>query len=518
VGPFRRLLAVTAVLALAGMLLATPAAARRDAPPKSRLSIHAVIHAGPGARPTSFDVFSQRSRSSAHLPRGIVARGASTPSTTFGFDALADLDGFFPSDTVGALGNTVYVTAVNSSIGVFSAADGSVVLPRMTLESLSGAPGLLQFDPKVIHDPYANAFVVVWLGFDDSPQESRIFTLAIPDGTAADTSTWCLRSFLGDQVAGDGTQWADYPGLGYNEDRVTITTNQFTFANAFRYSQVMTIDKPGLYDCTQPVPTPVVFAGAATADQNGFPAFTMQPAQTVGASPGAQLLLSFEFLGRSSYLTIWRIAPTATGFILKKGTLPTGKAALPLPGTQAGGGAVDLQWDAGDGRLVNVFYDADRDELYAAHSVKKNLKPDPITGGYPETVVRWYEVDPGTKLGNSVIVRKGIVGSPEVDLGWPSVATDASGDLFVTYNRASAPLGEFLSAWVAEIRPGSTVATQLLLRPGLATYDVSVGIERWGDYTGINRSPLNPQFVATFNQYAASPTTWQQVVHAVTHV
>jgi len=522
---FRRLLAVTSVLALGATLLAAPAAAGYQAAPKTRSVSRSVVHAGPAGpaqqRPTSFDVASQRSRPSARLPRAAASPGTAAPDTFFGFDALADLDGFFPSDTVGAVGDTVIVTAVNSSFGVFSPVDGSVLVPRTALDSIIGDPGLLHFDPKVVYDPYADTFLVAWLGFDDAPQRSFIFTLAIPDATAVDTGTWCATSFFGDQVVGDGAQWADYPGLGYNESRVTITTNQFTFADAFRYSQVMTLDKDGLYDCNQPVPVPVVFAGSNTQDQNGFQAFTMQPAQTVGNGTGGQLLVSFQLInGKFDYHTIWRIKPTASGFVLKKGTVFTGKVSLPPPGTQGGGGVQndDFFWDAGDERLINVFYDGDFDELYTAHAVFKNFQPDTITGGYPEAAVRWYEIDPATKLSNSVIVRKGLIGAPEVDLGWPTVATDGNGNLFVTYTRASAPLGEFLSAWVAEIPVGSTSATQQLMQSGFATYDATTGIERWGDYTGINRDPVFPDVVATFNQYALSGVSWQQVVNAVTHV
>ena len=87
----------------------------------------------------------------------------------------------------------------------------------------------------------------------------------------------------------------------------------------------------------------------------------------------------------------------------------------------------------------------------------------------------------------------------------------------MTYNRASQPSGESLSAWVAEVPPGSTTATQTLLTPEMALYDVVDGIERWGDFTAINRDPVAPDAVATFNQYANELGTWQQVVHVVTH-
>jgi hypothetical protein len=522
----RRALASVAVLLLGLGLVAAPHAVGGEATKvTARAADRAIVRAGPTGRApqraTSFEVFSRGSRPNA---RGVPsALRPAAPVETFGFDAIADAGVFEPSDTTGALGNTVYVTAVNSSLAIWNGSTGVNVVPETTLESLSGVAGLLQFDPKVIYDQYAGTFLVTWLGFDDSPRQSLIFTLAIPDATAADTTTWCLTSFPGDQVVGDGDQWADYPGVGYNGTRVTITTNQFSFADVFQYAQVMTLDKAALYDCTMPAPVPFVFAGSQTSDQNGFPAFTIQPAQTVGASPGAQLMLSFTLIqGKLDYLTVWRIKPTLTGFVLKKGTLFTGKVSAPPIGTQAGGivgGGFDAElfWDAGDDRLINAFYDADRNELFAAHAVRKNFKPDPVTTFYPEAAIQWYEVDPATRLNNSVLSRKGVIGSVEVDVGWPSVATDADGNLFVTYSRASAPGGEFLSAWVAEIHPTSTADTQLLLQSGAATYDGSFGTERWGDFTAINRDPLFPDFVATFNQYAATGTDWQQVVQRVAH-
>jgi len=275
----------------------------------------------------------------------------------------------------------------------------------------------------------------------------------------------------------------------------------------------MTLASTQLYDCNQPAPTPTVFAGAQTQDANGFQAFTLQPAQTVGGN-ASQLLVSVQLAGRNSYLIPWRIKSTTTGFALKKGIVPIGKTKLPPFGTQGGGSLSDPDtfWDAGDDRLINAFYDVARNELFTAHAVLKDFdKGD----GYPESAIRWYELNPATRLSDTVLARKGTVGAALADSGWPSVATDGQGNLFVTYSRASQPLNEFLSAWVATVPPNSTTAQQLLLAPGLATYDAIVGLERWGDYTAINRDPVDPSFVAAFNQYAADPVSWQQSVHVV---
>lgn len=523
---FVRWLSVVSVLALAAAMVAAPVASGSDRArrPQARVAARAVVHgryAGTAElRPTSFDVFSQRGRAPLDAS-GFAAPQRRAPVAAFGFDALSDPNAV-PSDTIGALGDTFFVTAVNVRTAVYDRAGTEVVAP-IELDSLHpDSAGRFAFDPKVVYDQYAGTFLLVYLIQDDSPRTSGIFTVAIPNATANDVTTWCATSFPGDAVPGSPEVWADYPGVGYDDDRVTITTNQFTFPSSqgqFLFAQVMSIPKTSLYDCTQPRPTPNVFVGTQTRDGNGIQAFTIQPAQSVGASATSQLLVSVQLAGRNSYLALFRVKDAAAGLKLKKGVLPIGKTTFPPIGTQGGGSLTnaDTFWDAGDQRLINAYYDADRNELFTAHAVLKNFKPDVVTGAYPESAVRWYEVNPATRLRNSSLSRKGTIGDVEVDAGWPSVATDSSGNLFVTYSRASAPNGEFLSAWVAEIPPNGTSATQLLLAPGLDTYDAINGPERWGDYTGINRDPIAPTFVATFNQYAADRVTWQQVVNVVAH-
>ena len=224
-----RLVSVASVIALGGALLASSAAADRGrAGPTSRVATRSVVHGRDArtsqSRPTSFDVFSQRARptSGATVPPAMPA--PSTPQAVLGFDTLTDPFSF-PSDTIGALGDTYFVTAVNTQIAVYDRTGLQVVAP-VQLDALhADSTGHFAFDPKVVYDPYNDTFVVVYLVQEDSPQLSLIVTVAIPNATASDTTTWCPTSFLGDQLPDSPVTWADYPGLGYDLDRVTITTN-----------------------------------------------------------------------------------------------------------------------------------------------------------------------------------------------------------------------------------------------------------------------------------------------------
>ncbi|MEP7032634.1 MAG: hypothetical protein ABI879_01500 [Actinomycetota bacterium] len=518
-------------LTLVTALIAAPAAAvngSAGSAPTVRRDVRATLH-GQGSRTGYPGYASSRSGPFTSGSRGTAAADASassapvsrTPSSLLSFDAIPQIEGFEPSDTSGALGDHWFFTTVNTRFALWTPTGTQQIAPTL-LDSLApDTDGFDVFDPKVVYDPYNDTFVMVYLATRDAPHGSLIVITAIPDATADQQSTWCTNVIRGDQVATDAAQWADYPSLGFSADRVTVSTNQFKFPtsrDAFSYAQVLSFPKTSLYDCSQTL-TVDVFAGSATQNPDGSPAMTIQPAQTAGAATSDQFMLSFSGPGRSSALTAWRIRPTAAGLVLKKGEMLTGRTHPAPAGTQGGGSLTnnDTWWDTGDLRLINAFYDADRNALYAAHVVGRDLGPDTVTGGYPESVIRWYEVLPASRLVDSVLNRKGIVGQAETDAGWPSVATDASGNLFITYSRASEPLNEFLSAWAAEIVPGSTTATTVLLRAGTAVHDALKGVERWGDFTGINRDPVDPALIAMVNQIATLGSAWQQTVNVVTH-
>lgn len=455
---------------------------------------------------------------------------AMTPEPTFGFDAIPRIAPNWPADPTGAVGDSWFVTAVNVHVAVYGL-DGQVALGPVALGSLFSLPaGTQVFDPKVVYDHYTGHFVLAFLAYNGGKQKGWMLIVSMTDAAADNPGTWCERKIRADQLSGDGKQWADYPGLGFNESRITLTTNQFHFAGSqpFRYAQILSFTKSRLYDCGQDLSFKL-FTGDDTRNPDGTKGFTIQPAVTIGEDATSQYLLSFRREGSSgSSLTLRRLKVMGGKLKLSAVSMPSGRVDPAPYGTQGGGqvegpNAANTWWDTGDLRLINAFYDAELDRVYAAHAVAKDLEPDTISGGYLESVIRWYEVNPGQQLSSSSISRKGIVGTPETDAAWPVVATDGSGNLFVAYSRASAVTDEFLSAWAADIAPGETAESATLLAAGEARFEASIGPERWGDYNGISRDPLTPSLVVVVNQYAASdgagPTAdWQQTVDVVDHL
>lgn len=444
------------------------------------------------------------------------------PASAFGFDAIPRIGGNWPADPTGAMGVSWFFTAVNTSYALYDLTGMPVVGPN-PLRSLFSLPtGTQVFDPKVVYDHYDDTFVLAFLGVNDSRRRSWILFVTIPNATANDPETWCGAIVNGDRTAGDGRQFADYPGLGYSTENVVVTANTFAFDDlGFEGAMALAFPKVRLYNCDRTLRFDT-FLGEQTRNPDGSPAFGLQPATTVG--PGRQLLmLSFQ-PGRPNFVVLWRLREARNDLALTRTSIRVNSVGIAPFATQGDGSldAANTWWDPGDLRLINAFADLDRGRVYGAHVIERDLGPDTQTGGYVEAAIRWYEIRVAARLSASRLTRFGTIGEAETDAGWPTLGTDADGNLFVTYNRASAVTGEFLSAWVAEVVPGARNESTALLRAGTARMEAVPGPERWGDYNGLSRDPVSGDFVAVVNQIAVADASgatedWQQVVYVVGH-
>lgn len=444
------------------------------------------------------------------------------PVSTIEFDAIPRIGGNWPADPTGAIGESWFFTAVNSSYALYDLTGTPIIGPN-ALRTLFALPtGTQVFDPKVVYDQYRGTFVLAFLGVNDARRRSWILLVTIPNATAADPETWCGAIVNADRTTGDGRQFADYPGLGYSLDHVAVTANRYSFeGQRFEGAMVLAFPKDRLYDCDRTLRFET-FLGGQTENPDGSPAFTLQPATTVG--PGRQLLLLSFQPGRPNFVVLWRLHEAADGLGLRRVAIRVNRVGIGPFATQGDGDleVANTWWDPGDLRLINAFADLERGFVYGAHVISRDLGPDTTTGGYVEAAIRWYEVRVRSKLSASRLTRFGTIGEAETDAGWPSLGTDADGNLFVTYSRASAITGEYLSAWVAEIVPGARHANTAVLRAGTARMEAVPGPERWGDYNAVSRDPVSGTLVALVNQVAiadggATTDDWQQTVHVVSH-
>jgi len=208
-------------------------------------------------------------------------------SSQLGFAGMASEGRILPANPSGAIGRDVIVTAVNVRVAIFDRAGRTLLSPRPLggLDpSLVGASEVS--DPRVVYDQSAGIFVLAFMRFSTSRSVLEVVT--VPESTAQNVTSWCVTRIEGDETPADGPQIADFPGLGFDDSRVTLTTNNYDVTAAgpteFAYTEVLSIRKEDLYRCA-PSPVPIdVFAGTSTENPDGTPAFSIEPAVSVGRS------------------------------------------------------------------------------------------------------------------------------------------------------------------------------------------------------------------------------------------
>jgi hypothetical protein len=449
------------------------------------------------------------------------ATRAASPSTSYGFDAIARDGSNWRAHPTGSMGEHWILTAANASYALYDLSGDTIIGPN-ALSSLRMLPsGATASDPRIVYDQYDGRFVLTYVAVDDANRRSWIYVLSIPDATATEPSTWCLTKVVADRTGGDGPQRPRDTGLGYDETRVAVSADMYDFGrDRFSGSTVLAFPKARLYDCSR-TPRYDTFTGRETLSRTGERAVTLQPAVTVGH--GRSLYLTSLEPGRSSFVTLWRLSGELGSMTLRSVPLHVPRVRHPPAGTQGGATPADdeSRWITGDAAITSTFSDLDTGRVYAAHAAARNLRPDP-SGDDVESTIRWYEIEPAGALGASRVLRVGTIGTPQTDAGWPSLATDDTGNLFVTYSRASAVTGEFLSAWIAEVVPGSTDATTQPLRIGTARFEATAGHEPWGDSSAMSRDPVDGRFVMAVNQVAVSDGSgatrdWREIVQVVSH-
>jgi hypothetical protein len=516
------------VIALVGLLAAQqPAgsAAGREGSPE----IHGagIDRSEPGGGPRATRVprlvrpaSDQRADSGVQTGSPARTAGPLAPTTLTAFDGVPDQEVLSPADPTGALGVTHHLAAVNVRMAFYDRLTGAQLFPPKRLKTLDPQlpPGADDFDPKVVYDPYRQRFVLAFASATTT--QSFLSIVVIPEGSENDTSAWCVLHMSGDQVGGNGKQLADYPMLGFTENRVTLTTNQFSYSGApaiggFLYAQIVSFRKVDLYDCSvDPVPIDV-FSRSQTRDPDGSPAFTIAPAISTGGAPTVQYMASIDYNGVTGKVILWRLRAVNGTLRLDRTKVSRGTMDYPPWGRQCGSTtALNTKWDTGDLRLTSAFWDAALGRLYTATAILGN-----VGGGGAESLIRWWEIDPAVTLSRSRVPRKANIGASGRDVAWPSVATDGDGKLWVNYARAGvAGADECLAAYAAVVQPGGTAAASIRYQAGEGRYSFGPGPERWGDFTAIARDPVDAVTVAAYGAYpiddggGATTRIWQQAI------
>ncbi len=417
---------------------------------------------------------------------------------TKNFQGVPDQGYYIPPDPYLAVGPNHIIATVNSRFRIMDK-NGNVL---KTIEANTWYNTTMAnsdpFDPKVIYDHYANRWVMVWLSVQTS---TAYFMISVSDD--ADPigvwNNWKLPSTVnGTTSAGN---WADYQGVGYDQNAIYITSNQFTFSGSFNYAKIRILNKADLYAAT-----PGVVNWKDLWDiKNPSPSvsvFGLRPTRNYDTSN------EYYFVNNSPYVTgnyfiVYKLTNPLTNPVLTAVQVPVTAYTDPNDPSQLGSTNVI---DGGGSNLRNEPV-VKNGMLHLVHSVRSG------TGGQYSSV-RYCKIN----LSTNTAVTDVAMGSDTYFHFYPALAVDNNDNVVITYSRSGT--NEYAGAYyTSKLASSNSLTGSKLLKAGNGTYYKTFGGDRnrWGDYNGAWTDPSATNKIYVLTEYTASTNTWGSWVGELTY-
>lgn len=430
---------------------------------------------------------------------GMLGKEALAPALVASFPGIQQT-AFRPPDCTIAVSNNQVVVGVNTTMAIYSK---SGTLTRTmgfdTLFSPVIPTGARIFDPKIIYDHYSQRWIIIIDSTRGSPQGSWILVAA--SQTSNPSGSYWLWALNARQDGGTlSNNWADYSQLGFDKQGVYITNNMFQFNGGFQYVKIRILNKSELY------------TGSALRwndfwnlkNPDGSIAFTLQPAvhyRGGGGNPPAYLVSALWPSGNT--LTLWTLT-NPLGEWGVGGPPSLSRRAINCLGYDLAPDAQQknssIRIETNDDRLLNAVYQhsaTGERRLWTCHTTRHTWPGDTAS----VSVVQWYEID----IGTNKVVQQGKHGAPGTYYFFPAIQTNVNRDAVIVFGRSSAnEYGRLRQTGRRSTAALGTLEGSTLIKEGESAYTG----ERWGDYFGICRDPVDTTSVWMNGEYAESGNTW----------
>jgi hypothetical protein len=447
---------------------------------------------------------------------GVTPSAAQTVSTpNFTGATLADANAF-PPDTMGTVGPTQFIVAINGRIRSFNkttgVADGALDVSTDTFfASVMTPPVASNFtsDPRIRYDRLSGRWFLIIIDVPSGGTLANRVLIAVSSGATIASSA----SFTFYQFQMSATLFADYPTLGIDANALYIGANMFTPGTTPTFSSTLgSVVRKSSVLSGGPIVT-TTFPAFATG--SGAGPFTPQgvdnydPAATEGYFVGVD---NATF----STLMVRRVStpagtPTVSGNLSI--TVPTTRNPLKVPHSGNTGGT-NGNLDGLDDRLYAAHVRNGR--IWTAHNI--GTASTGIAGGSnTRNSVRWYEL--GTLTTTPTLIQSGTIfnnaaSNPEFYF-IPSVMVSGQGHAAFGFSMA----GLALTPNAGTIGRLSGDATGTVQTPivnysaSTATYNPpsdpgGSGGRRWGDYSYTSLDPCDDMTMWTIQEFANATNSY----------
>jgi VCBS repeat-containing protein len=415
--------------------------------------------------------------------------------------ALADT-GLLPPDTMGDIGPSQYLVAVNGRVRTIAkttgVADGAINT-SLDVFFTSVRNGQQVTNPRVRFDRRVNRWYVLAINL---AVPNRLLLAVSSTAVIDGTTTWTYFAHDNDRVAASNGDpcLADFPTLGVDEDALYVGVNQFCGTAigslAFDSTSGLVINKASVLDGVPATITTfhelAVGTGAGPYTPHGVDNFD------TNTNVGYFIGVDNSALGS---LQLRRVSdPGGTPTI--SGPIPLAVAAteLPIPVPHPGSTA---PLDTQDDRLSQAVIRNGR--LWTTHQIEVNAAGEAALGG-GRTAQRWYELQnldttPAVRQSGAVFDAAAsnprsyfmgsvmVSGQGHVALGSTVAGATSFVNAAVTGRLASDPLGQMNGA------------PQVYSANASATYNVEATQQAWGGYSYTSVDPADDMTLWTLQQY-----------------
>jgi len=427
---------------------------------------------------------------------------APTVGTSFLGAQISDTVGYVPPDSMGSVGPSQIVVAVNGRLKVFNKS-GTVqfsVDDETFWSSVRNGTGVS--DPEVEYDRLSGRWIIAAINV--AATNNRIM-LAVSSGpTITDQTSFTFFQFA--NGLSSGTLFADYPQMGVDKNAVYIGTNNFDSSDNFVNTSGFVIRKSDLLSGTLTVTTfPALAAGTGSGPYTPQGVTDQDPAATEGYFIGVD---NQDF----SKLDVRRVSnPGGTPTISGDLTISVPPTYFPLS-VPAFGSVNNL--DAIDDRLMEAMIARDPAtgtlHLWTAHNLRVNSSGVASSSGDRDGL-RWYEI--GSLSGTPALVQSGTVFDSAVNSAFywiPSIAANGEGQAVIASSIAGAT--RFAGIAAAQRFPGDaagTMSAPTVVQDSSSAYNAQItSPQRWGDYSQTVVDPTDNMTFWTFQEYANAMDSW----------
>ena len=445
-----------------------------------------------------------------------------TIGTGFTGATLADTAAY-PPDTMGAVGPTQFIVAVNGRIRTFNkttgVADGVINADTDVFYGQPGYPSTFTSDPHIRYDRLSGRWFIVIINVPEPAEANNSILIAVSDAASSTTVTagtvWSTFAIpiSSTSPAISTACLADYPTPGIDANAMYIGTNNF--CPSYSGSDGYVVRKSSIMGAGPAVVT--VFRALVPATGTGEGPYTPQGVDNFdpAATEGYFIGVSNAFYGE---LVIRRVSnpggtPTISSNVLL--TVPTTGAPITVPHLGNTGGAAG-NLDGLDDRLFAAVMR--NGHIWTAHNIGTN-NTGTVSGSANRNSSRWYEIQNVATGQTPALVQSGTVfaggtnNNAQRSYWIPSIMVSGQGHAAMGFSVAgsaerinAATVGRLASDTLGSMQ------TPVLFTNSTTAYNPrdssNAPINRWGDYSFVSVDPTDDMTMWTIQEFCSGTNVY----------